>query len=403
MLTRLHAYHALVRQYGWRRCLFRIAHDWKRKHGVLKRKYPAWRWKERPLASWLTRGMPGDARAYRAYREQTGVRFLFSPGSPPRPRDEWRAGPLRVTRALREGRFPYFEYLEGPLGFPRPDWFVNPFTGQRDSAERHWCDREDFEPERGDIKFIWEASRFGWAFALARAYGADPRDEYAEIFWQLLEAWMEANPPQMGPQWMCGQEIAIRILACVFACYTFWNSLATTPERVAALVTLLAGSAQRVAGNIDAARNQMNNHGSSEAVGLWTVGVLFPELEGAAGWRRLGQEVLEREARQYIFADGSYVQHSMNYQRLMLHTYLWCLRLGELNGIEFSGLVRERLTRSHELLYQLPYSTFFLKLRDPRYQLLLNHLICIMQPFYPPISSTNDETFSEFITPVCKH
>ena len=353
MLTRLRAYRALIRQYGWRRCLFRVAYDWKRKHGLLKRKYPASRWQERPLASWLTRGMPGDARTYRAYREDIAVRFFFPPGSPPRPREEWRAGPVRVTRGLRDGRFPYFWHLEGSLGSPHADWFVNPFTGQRDSAERHWCDCGDFEPERGDIKFIWEASRFGWAFALARAYGADPQDEYAEVFWQLLEAWMAANPPQLGPNWMCGQEIAFRVLACTFACYAFWNSRATTDERVAALVAFLAGSAERIAGNIDAARNQMGNHATSEAAGLWTVGVLFPELEQAERWRKLGHYVLEGEVRQYNWPDGSYVQHSMNYQRLMLQTYLWCLRLGELNGHSFSEPTRARLTSSYEFLYQL--------------------------------------------------
>jgi asparagine synthase (glutamine-hydrolysing) len=353
MLSQLHRTHALIRQYGWRRCLFRATHDWKRKHGLLKRNFPVWNWEARPLAAWLGSDVPGDAREYRAYREQGDVRFFFDPGSPPQPRVEWCAGPRQVARALRDGRFPFFGHLEGTLGFPRPDWFLNPFTGQRDSAEGHWCDRDDFEPQRGDVKFIWEASRFAWAFALARAYAADPRDDYAETFWQLLEAWIEANPPQRGPHWMCGQEIAFRILACTFAVYTFWTSRATTAERLAALVTLLAGSAQRIAGNINAARNQMGNHATSEAAGLWTVGVLFPELAEARRWRELGHYVLEDEARQYNWTDGSYVQHSMNYQRLMLQTYLWCLRLGELNGQPFSHTTRARLAASCEFLYQL--------------------------------------------------
>lgn len=353
MLASLQRYRALLAQYGLRRCAFRLAYDLRRRYGLLKRRFPAFTWEQRPLRYWLRAGVPADPAGYRAYRRASATRFFFPPGQAPRADAGWRSGAVREAQALCAGRFRYFSALEATLGYPQPDWFGNPFTGQRANPQRHWCEQQDFDPQRGDIKFIWEPARFGWAYALARAYAADPQDEYADTFWRLLEHWRAANPPQLGPHWMCGQEIAIRLLACVFALHAFWDSAATTDERVVLLVELLAAWAERIAGNIDAARNQMGNHAPSEAAGLLTVGLLFPELHGAASWRELGRHVLEDEVRQYNFPDGSYVQHSTNYQRLMLQIYLWCLRLAELNGVAFSALARERLARSCAFLYQL--------------------------------------------------
>jgi len=42
-----------------------------------------------------------------------------------------------------------------------PDWHANPFTGERIvQPERDWWLISDFDPAIGDIKLIWELSRF---------------------------------------------------------------------------------------------------------------------------------------------------------------------------------------------------------------------------------------------------
>ena len=72
MVARFRKYRAFVQQYGWRACLFRVLYDMKRRHGLLKRRFPAWQWEERPLSVWLRAGVPADPAEYRAYREQVG-------------------------------------------------------------------------------------------------------------------------------------------------------------------------------------------------------------------------------------------------------------------------------------------------------------------------------------------
>ena len=344
---------SLLRQYGPRRCLFRLAYDLRRKHGLLKRRLAAWRWQDRPLSNWLKPGRPAEPEQFRRDHQREAGRFFFALGEPPSPSQEWVTGALNEVDSLRQGRMRYFGALAEPMGFPEVDWFLNPFTGRRDSAEQHWCERGDFLPQRGDIKYIWEPARFSWAYSLVRAYGAGRSDDVAEMFWLAFESWLAANPPQMGPNWQCGQEIAIRVMACVFAMHAFWKSPAATSQRIAAMVVFLAASAQRIAANINYARSQMSNHAATEAAGLYTVGLLLPELAGSARWRKVGRDVLEDEASRLNWSDGSYAQHSMNYQRLMLQDYLWCLRLGELNGEAFSGRLRKRLASSYGFLHEL--------------------------------------------------
>lgn len=353
MFGRPGRYRVLIQQYGLRHCLYRMFYDLRCKSGLLKRRFPPWQWEDRPLEFWLHKSIPSTPDGYQAFRENCGIRFFFPLGQPPKIPAEWVCGAVEEAEELLRGNFRYFSQQRGNLGWPNPDWLKNPFTGYRDNAGKHWCDLAPFDPARGDIKYIWEPSKFGWAYALARAYAAEPKEQYAQTFWQFFESWLKANPPQMGPNWLSGQEIAIRLFACIFGAYVFWNSPATTNDRIASLIVFLGASAERIAGNINYARAQMGNHAVSEAAGLLTVGLMFPELKGASSWLRLARYVLTDEVRKYNFADGSYTQHSMNYHRLMLHDYLWCLRLGELNELSFSELINERLKLSYQFLYQL--------------------------------------------------
>lgn len=357
MIANMQKYHVLVQQYGIRRCAFRFIHDLKRKHGTLRKKFPSWQWQQRPISSWLRDDIDSGSSAFRNLWSANDAKFFFESGKPPKPEESWVGGAIEEADAVRKGNFKYFSTRQGHLGYPDPDWFLNPFTGQKDSCDQHWCDRGDFDRSRGDIKYIWEPSRFCWAYALVRAYAVTGDDTYPKAFWELTESWINANQPQMGPHWQCGQEISIRLMACVFALYAFSNSPETTDKRVDLLVVMLAASAERIAGNINYARAQMGNHATSEAAALWTVGILFPELKNARQWKELGRFVLEDEARQYCWDDGSYTQHSMNYQRLMLHDYLWSLQLGEVNKEKFSHDTVERLTKSYQFLYQLQESS----------------------------------------------
>jgi hypothetical protein len=156
----------------------------------------------------------------------------------------------------------------------------------------------------------------------------------------------------MGPNWQCGQEVAIRALALLFGFEALRSAPAASPSRIANLVVLLAASAERIDANIAYARAQMGNHATSEAAALVAIGRQLPELRLAKRWLALGLDVLEDESNRFHWPDGSYVQHSFNYHRLMLDAYLWAGALGQRHGAPLTARILERLDGSWQFLHQ---------------------------------------------------
>jgi hypothetical protein len=250
---------------------------------------------------------------------------------------------------IEKGSFRLWEDRYHELGFP-PDWNRNPLTGRSDPASRHWTQVNELST--GDIKGLWELSRFSLAFRMARWYAISGGRRAPEVFWRLIESWLSANPPNAGPQWLSAQEAALRAMAWIFGMRAFARSPATTAERAAKAIAALDVHARRIAATLAYARAQNNNHLISEAAGLFTIGLMFPDLADAERWKATGRSLLEETAGQF-FPDGGYIQHSINYHRLALQLYLWVLRLAEIHHQQFSKQVYDCVDRSLELLSAL--------------------------------------------------
>jgi hypothetical protein len=317
------------------------------KFGVLERRLPLHSWGDLSLASLLKTCVPSQGRQYYDWRLQNSPQFLFEE-FPPTEASFIGQGSIRLADGILDGNFPFFGYTQH-LGF-LPAWQHNPLNHAR-ALGGHWSKIREFDS--GDIKLWWEGSRFSWAFALARAFTRTQDERYAEAFWQLLESWLEEDPPQWGVNWKCGQEASFRTMALCFAFYAFTSSASSTPGRMTRFVTVMAIHAKRIAAYIEFAQSQKNNHGISEGVGLWTIGLLFPELQGADVWKARGKQVIESEICRQIYADGSYIQHSTNYHRVMLHDLAWAIRLGECNNDLFASDTYERFRKSIRFLYAL--------------------------------------------------
>jgi hypothetical protein len=187
----------------------------------------------------------------------------------------------------------------------------------------HWTEYETRRAPRADIKLVWEPARFGWAFTLGRAYHLTGDERYPEAFWRHAETFWQANPPNRGPNWASAQEVALRLMAFVFAAQVFASSLHTTPTRLARLAQSVAGHAVRIPPTLAYARAQNNNHLLSEAAGLITAGLALPDHPQAARWLKLGRRWFEHGLCTQIAPAGAYCQHSANYHRLMLQLALW--------------------------------------------------------------------------------
>lgn len=346
----------LWRHFGPRWLLYRAWYAFRLRSGLAQRSQPVSTWADLPLASFLQDARLSNPDLYLVYRQTQAPLFFFDPANREAYRpyltqwDTESVSPVILAEEMSRGRLRYFQHTAASISFP-PAWHTNPFTRQNAPSAGHWSRISDFA--YGDIKIIWEASRFGFVYALVRAYWRSGDERYAELFWQAVMDWRAENPPMQGVNWKCGQETSLRVMAWCFGLYGFGDSAATTPERMAALVQMIAVSGERIEANLDYALSQRNNHGISEGMGLWTIGALFPEFQKAAHWRETGREVLEKQGRELIYEDGSFSQHSVNYHRLMLHDYGWCLRLGEVQKRPFSPELRERVALSGNWLYQI--------------------------------------------------
>jgi hypothetical protein len=174
-----------------------------------------------------------------------------------------------------------------------------------------------------DVKLVWEPGRFGWAYALGRAYHLSGDQRFAAVFWNYAEAFLDANPPYLGPHWISSQEAALRVIAFAFTLEVFAASPHTTHERRARLAQAIAAHAGRIPPTLVYARAQNNNHLLLEAAGLYTAGVTLPNHPASHRWRSTGWTWFHRGLQSQIAADGAYIQHSTNYHRLMLQSALW--------------------------------------------------------------------------------
>ena len=337
---------------GWQNVPRRLLQAWRRRSG------------------WLRRRLDPGAFTDEAFRQECGAslahqtrlwadrakRFFSVPSREDlaRAADDalWRDRVEQVCQKALEGEYLFFSRWYGQLGWPL-DFNRDPMHDLQWETGRHWLDGPDSLGGKADIKLVWEASRFSLAYYFARAYARDREEKWAEAFWQMFDAWIEQNPPQLTVAWGCGQEITFRLMSMLFAAVTTLHSPAATPERLFALSRLAWQSGKQILININHARSQQNNHGISEAVGLWTIGVLFPEFAGASRWRDRGRKVLVHEIGRQVYRDGSFVQHSTNYHRVLMDDLLWALRLSETASAPLPKIVLDLFERAAGWLGEL--------------------------------------------------
>ncbi len=215
----------------------------------------------------------------------------------------------------------YFGWYPVPIGAGAPDWMTNPFTGERVAAsEREWWRLPDFDTSLGDVKTVWEASRFDWALAMAQRARAGNGAELRRLnAW--VESWCASNPAYSGPNWKCGQEASIRVLHLATASLILGQ--ATEPEP--GLVDLIRAHLARIEPTMGYALAQDNNHGTSEAAALFIGGSLlraakFHDRSQSARWSAMGRKWLEERVGRLVADDGSFSQHSVVYHRVLLDT-----------------------------------------------------------------------------------
>ncbi|OOE87964.1 heparinase II/III family protein [Salinivibrio sp. AR640] len=238
------------------------------------------------------------------------------------------------------------------LSVKKLKWDNSVLTDHRFSEmNKPWFKLSDFDSNVGDIKGIWEVSRFDWALGLARDY-LYGRDSALDELNVTAKNWLAHNAPYLGPNWKCGQEASIRVMHLAFTA----KLLNQVHKPEPALLALVKAHLQRIAPTISYAVAQDNNHGTSEAAALFIGGswLVINGDDSGSHWQKLGRKWLENRAKHLIAMDGTFSQYSVNYHRVMLDTYsmaeLW---RQELELPSFSNELTKRIGLATQWLYQL--------------------------------------------------
>jgi hypothetical protein len=229
---------------------------------------------------------------------------------------------LAEAEELLMGRVNYFSVHARDIGNP-PNWFLNPFQNkQHPQPTLHWSKIADFSADAGDIKVVWEISRFNWASIFARAWRISGDARYLSALQLWMQDWWRCNPPYTGPNWMCGQETSIRLINALLAL-----RLAGLEKNVGpGFVAFVEAHCRRVDVTTFYAEAQDNNHATSEAAGLFVGGMWLARYgEGDARdrgqrWAEKGRKLLDGSVSRLVLPDGSFSQHSLTYHRMMLDT-----------------------------------------------------------------------------------
>ena len=326
----------LWRNMGTRYVAFRVRHELERRSGWSRGRYPTEVVREPfvTLAEW--RRLP--ARFFFESREALD--------QPRRPTEALRT----AIEHLRAGRFPFFSAEYYDLGTDY-DWVTNPDSGHRYDASTHWMDVPDFSAAAGDIKFVWEKSRFSYLLTILR-YDYHFGEDCAEWVFSEIDRWIDANPVNCGPNYRCSQEISLRMLNWLFALYYYRHSPALTEVRLQRLLQVCHRQLEHVRNNIDFSRIAVrNNHAITETMMLYLGGIFFPFFPEAARWAAESKRWLEEEIAYQIYDDGTFLQYSHNYHRVVVQLLTYTLRLSELNGQTLSATTHERAHRTLEFLY----------------------------------------------------
>lgn len=256
---------------------------------------------------------------------------------------------VKIADNALEGKIRAFSSIVLDYGSPI-NWHLNPITKVEVEKNSKWYKIRDFDPVRGDIKAIWEASRFTHLYYIVRAYMLTNDIKYYFAFSKQIEDWINNNTYSYGANYKCGQEATLRMINILFAFSVFNVYGLTTIEDESNIKKIVEGSYKKVLSNFYYAHKCIkNNHTLSEITGL-IIGAWCSRDEVSL---RKSYKLMNKEVSSQFMSDGGYIQFSFNYQRFALQIMELVFKLSNTTGLELSSKNKEFIKKSALMMYQV--------------------------------------------------
>src|ERR1019366_1998057 len=167
-----------IRNMGFRYVRFRLSHELSRRTGMLKRKFPV-----SPVSRHfinLQQWKELDVNFF--FKDKDALRLIRQPSTKLK---EWFDN-------YQTGKLVFFGSTVFNLG-KEYDWVTNPETGFVYDTQMHWTEIADYSKEAGDIKYVWEKSRFSFLYSIIR-YDYHFEQDCSEMIFKEILSWIDHSP-----------------------------------------------------------------------------------------------------------------------------------------------------------------------------------------------------------------
>ena len=183
----------------------------------------------------------------------------------------------------------------------------------------------------GDHKVIWELNRHQHLVTLAKAWLLTRDKEYVRELMGQWRSWMKANPYPLGINWGSTLEVGFRSLSWIWVDHLIFGAEGYGQFREE-LMPALAFHGRYIERYLSTYFSP-NTHLLGEALAMFFLGTLYPEMPGAPRWKKCGWDTVVREAGRQVRPDGVYFEQSLYYHVYALDFFLYARELAAVNDL----------------------------------------------------------------------
>ncbi len=330
----------LFRSFGLKYSIFRVSYELQKKCGILAFRFPL---------SYPNNIYPNLS----IWRQEFSDRFFVQARENIISHTSLKPSLKLKSEAenILSGQILFFSNEWHEIGFENES-FVHPISKYK-YPSLHWTKLPIYSSEIGDIKYIWEKSKFSFLLTLIRNDIRNDADN-SEFVFNEIRRWINENPPNIGPQYICSQEISIRLLNWSFALFFYQNSKYLDDNLLNTIFKSIEVQLDHIYQNINFSKIAVrNNHAVSETLALYLISLYFPFLKNATKYKSQGKKWFENEIEFQIFDDGSDSQYSFNYHRVKIQLLSFAISSARVNNETFRDCVYSKSRKSLEFLLQV--------------------------------------------------
>jgi hypothetical protein len=235
------------------------------------------------------------------------------------------------------------------------DWHLDAVHHVRSSSKPYFRINYLDPDQVGDPKITWELNRHQHLVILAKAYRLTNDPRFAHECFAQWYSWQEQNIYPFGINWSSSLEVAFRSLSWLWVSFLLSDCDVVPQTFPQNLLRAFSVNARYIARFLSTYTSP-NTHLLGEAVALFCMGILCPQLPNARRWQQTGWQIILEAAGNQVRLDGFHFEQSTYYHVYALDFFLHARILAARNQIAIPGWFDQTLIRMLEALHLLSES-----------------------------------------------